>query len=303
MNMILLWTVVCAMCVGHASAGTESIKNSVLTLGVDTSHGGAISYLVDNNDPTINLINCHDQGREVQQSYYAGPDPYRGAQWSGGPWPWNPISSGDAFGHSSTVLSLNNTGTSLYLKARPLQWALNNVPCNCTFETYITLDANGAFVRNRLINFREDETDYGARDQELPAVYTIGQLSELWTYAGDAPWTGDSLTQVSYPVPGPPWQGFTAAENWAAFTDGIPQHYGVGVYHDNISSFLGGFHGTQGKGGSTDDNTGYIAPVGVRDITHNDEFVWCYHLAIGYLATIRGYFSSRRGMPCTFPVV
>jgi hypothetical protein len=301
--MKIILTVFCIVCATCAHADTVSIRNNILTLGVDTDHGGAISYLVDNNDPTLNLINCHDQGREVQQSYYAGPDPYKGAQWSGGPWPWNPISSGDAFGHSSSIISLNNTASSIYVKARPLQWALDNVPCNCTFETYITLDADGAFVRNRLINFREDETDYGGRDQELPAVYTIGQLSELWTYTGDAPWTGGALTQVSYPVPGPPWQGFTASEHWAAFTDGIPQHYGVGVYHHNISTFLGGFHGTQGQGGSTDDDTGYIAPVGVRDIVHDDEFVWCYHLAIGYLDTIRGYFSARRSTACSFPEV
>jgi hypothetical protein len=199
------------------------------------------------------------------------------------------------------VLALNHTATSLYLKARPLQWALDNVACNCTFETYITLDANGAYVRNRLINFRADRTDYGPHDQELPAVYTIGQLYQLWSYTGDAPWSSGPLTQVSYPVPGPPWQPFQASEHWAAFTDGISEHYGVGLHHHNVSQFLGGFHGEQGEGGASDDSTGYIAPVGVRDITFNDEFVWCFHLAIGYLDTIRGYFGERRATPCEFP--
>ena len=298
-----MWRLAAAVIVATAisvNAKTVTISNAAITLGVNTQHGGAISTLIDRNVPSLNLINNHDQGREVQQSYYAGPDPYRGAHWSGNPWPWNPISSGDVFGHSSEILNITSTATSIYVKARPLQWALDNVPCNCTFETKISLDANGAYVRNRLVNFRFDKTDYGAHDQELPAVYTIGELYQLWTYSGASPWSGGELSQVSYPVPGPPWQGFTASENWAAFTDSQSFHYGVGVFHRNVSSFLGGFHGTQGQGGPSDDNTGYIAPVGTRDIVWNDDFVWCYHLAIGYIDDIRQYFSERRTIPCTF---
>jgi hypothetical protein len=163
-----------------ASVSSVQISNGILTIGIDTTHGGAISTLIDNNVPNDNLINCHDQGREVQQSYYAGPDPYLGARWSGNPWPWNPISSGDAFGHPSKVLDINSTATSIYVKAQPLQWALENTPCECTFETKIMLEGNGAFVRNRLVNFRGDHSNYGAYNQELPALYTIGQFDQLW---------------------------------------------------------------------------------------------------------------------------
>jgi hypothetical protein len=282
-----------------AACRIVSIRNRFMSIGVDTMHGGAISSLIDNHVGE-NLINCYDQGREVQQSYYAGPDPYRGAHWGDNPWPWNPISSGDAFGHHSTILDMNSSDAEIYVKSRPLQWALNDVACNCSFETKITLDANGAFVRNRLVNFRSDRTDYGARQQELPAVYTIGTMYKLWTYDGSAPWSGGPLSQVSYPVPGPPWASFTAAENWAAFTVGSAPYYGVGVFHSNVSFFLGGFSGTQGQGGSQDPSTGYIAPRGTRDIVWNDEFVWCYHLAIGYVADIRAYFAARRGIRCSF---
>ena len=282
------------------NADVITIRNSVLTVGIDTSRGGAISFLVDNNVPSLNLINCHDQGREVQQSYYAGPDPYDGAHWNGQPWPWNPISSGDVMGHSSAIIQLQHTASYIYVKARPLQWALNNVSCECTFETNITLDANGVYVRNRLLNARSDKSDYGTYDQELPAVYTIGQLSQLWSYEGGTPWSGGAVSQVSYPQPGPPWKSFTATENWAAFTNSAASHYGVGVHHAGVSSFLGGFHGTPGQGGSTDDNTGYIAPKGSRDIVWNDEYVWCFRLAIGYLNDIRSYFGQYRNDACTF---
>ena len=275
-----------------------TITNGIITVGVSTDHGGAITTLLDNNVPSVNLINCHDQGREIQQSYYAGPDPYRGAQWSGHPWPWNPISAGDFVGHHGTVLNLTVTATSIYVKSQPLQWALDNVPCNCTFESWITLDENGFLVRHRLVTFREDKTKYGRTGQELPAVYVIGQLYNLWTYTGSQPFAGEPLTQVAYPVPGPPWQSFTANENWAAFTDDIPQKYGVGVQNLGTTQFLGGFHGPQGQGGSTDDSTGYIAPLGDWAIRADDERIWCFRIAIGYLVDIRSYFNQRRGPDC-----
>ena len=280
-----------------------SISNGVLRIGIAPAHGGAIGELVDLNVPGVNLINCHDEGRYVQQSYYAGPDPYRGGTFMGHGWPWNPISAGDRYGHKSQTLAMNSSDSHIYVKTRPLQWALDDVFCNCSFETHITLDANGAYVRNRLRNHRWDTTDYGSRSQETPALYTIGSLYELWSYTGSSPWTGGNLTKVTYPIPGPPWKAFSATENWAAFTDSLNQHYGVGVHHDQRTSFLGGFAGTQGQGGSHSPNTGYIAPLSQKDIKHDDEWVWCYHLAIGYLDTIRGYFQGKKGMPCRFPDV
>ena len=67
----------------------EYIENDNIRLGIDKSRGGAIGYLsaASNN---INVINIHDMGREVQLSFYAGPDPFC-ADWNGSPWPWNPI--------------------------------------------------------------------------------------------------------------------------------------------------------------------------------------------------------------------
>uniref|UniRef100_A0A7S1Q3V9 Phospholipase B-like n=1 Tax=Neobodo designis TaxID=312471 RepID=A0A7S1Q3V9_NEODS len=285
---------------GLGGDGIVAIRNGALTVGIDTAYGGAIALLVDNNNPLSNLINTHDMGRLVQQSYYSGPDPYRGGTFNNDPWPWNPISAGDRFGHRSTVLDIRNTSDWLYVKARPLQWALDNVACNCTFETNLTVDANGVFVRNRLRNHRYDKTVYPARDQELPAVYTVGTLPHLWTYSGDAPWTGGAVTEVSYPVPGPPWQRFHASEGWSAFTDAHPQKYGVGVLHAGVDTFLGGFAGQRGEGGPLSPNTGYQAPVAKAVLGPDAEYVFCFHLAIGYLDTIRGYFAERRTVPCRF---
>jgi hypothetical protein len=280
--------------------GIVAIRNAAITVGIDTAYGGAIALLVDNNAPFTNLINTHDMGRLVQQSYYSGPDPYMGGTFNGHPWPWNPISAGDRYGHRSTVLDIQNTSDWLYVKARPLQWALDNVPCNCTFETNLTVDANGVFVRNRLRNHRADKTRYPGRSQELPAVYTVGTLSHLWTYTGDEPWTGAAVSEVDYPVPGPPWKEFRASESWSAFTDSHPQKYGVGVLHSGVDAFLGGFAGRQGEGGPLSPNTGYQAPIAKEVLAADADFTFCFHLALGYLDTIRGYFGERRRVPCEF---
>lgn len=277
-----------------------TISNKAVTVGISTEHGGAISTFIDNNVPDVNLINEHDQGREVQQSYYAGPDPYRNAHWGGHPWAWNPISSGDAFGHSGDVLRTVANESSIYLKSQPLQWALDKCFCNCTFETYLTVDDNGVYVRNRLVTFRADKKDYGERDQELPAVYTIGRMSHLW--AGN----DKGYEKVSYPVPGPPWERFSANASWAAFTDGQPQKYGVGVAHYGRTTFLGGFAGTPSPSAKSSDNpTGYIAPIDRWNIAADGTYTYCFRLALGYLDTIRDYFlePSRQLEECVFPDV
>jgi len=79
---------------------------------------------------------------------------------------------GDAYGNRSTLVSASNSGTQLYVKSRPKQWALQNVDAECTMEQWITLSGSVATVRNRLTNARADTTQHAARTQELPAVYT-----------------------------------------------------------------------------------------------------------------------------------
>src|SRR6516164_5519165 len=49
-----------------------TLDNGTIKVGVDTSFGGAITYLSQSGS-TNNLINDYDHGRQVQQSYYSGP--------------------------------------------------------------------------------------------------------------------------------------------------------------------------------------------------------------------------------------
>ena len=135
---------------------TSSLDNGVIKVGIDaTNMGGAITYLSEATSPT-DLINIYDRGRAVQQSYYAGPAVDRRAEGkfypNYSPWPWN-RSPGDVYGNRGTVIDLQNTSTSMYVKTRPLLWDMPLEQCECVFETY---DARGQ-ERSRAQQVDHDE--------------------------------------------------------------------------------------------------------------------------------------------------
>ncbi len=265
------------------------LDNGVIRLGVDLEQGGTITWLSASGSDK-NVINAHDRGRQIQLSFYSGPQPFGKAHPGWENWPWNPIGTGDAYGHASQVLTHTNDGKTLYTKSIPLQWALDNVPGECTFETWITLSGKTAHVRSRLVNNRPDKTQYGAYGQELPAVYTIGKLYRLVTYDGDKPFTNGPVRQLENS--GPPWTSWKATEHWAALLD--DDNHGLGIVHPNLFSFIGGFHGPPNTGGPTDDSTGYIAPVRQEILDHNIVYEYDYTLILGSMEEIRATATALR---------
>jgi hypothetical protein len=258
------------------------LDNGSIRIGVDLDIGGTITFLA-RSEGGENLINSHDLGRQIQQSYYSGPSPFGKPHPGWKNWSWNPIGSGDVYGHAARVLEHKNDGTTLYVKTIPMQWALNNVPGDCTFETWITLAGQEARVRNQLVNHRSDHTQYPAHDQELPAVYTIGKLHRLFSYTGNRPFENQPMTQLRNS--GPPWSYWKATENWAALVN--DQGWGLGVIHPGTYSFVGGFHGKPNTGGPKDDPTGYIAPIRKEILDHNIIYEYQYQLVLGSLDEIR----------------
>src|SRR5207302_82654 len=141
-----------AALVGAPQAAADSMSyldDGAIRVGVDLNKGGTITYLARAADG-VNVVNSHDLGREVQQSYYSGPDNFGNPAppWTG--FPWNPIGAGDTYGNPAPVLDHSNDGKTLYTKTAPLQWALNHVACECVIEQWITLEGNAVHVRNRL---------------------------------------------------------------------------------------------------------------------------------------------------------
>jgi hypothetical protein len=264
------------------------LDNGTIRVGVDLDLGGVITFLA--TPKRENVINSHDYGRQVQQSYYAGPQPFGDPHPAWKNWPWNPIGTGDVYGNPSKVLEHTNDGKTLHVKSIPMQWALKNVPGDCTFETWISLYRNTARVRCRLNNARADKRPYPARDQELPAVYTVGKLYRLFTYDGTTPFTGAPLKEIKNA--GPPWTSWKATEHWAALVN--DEDWGLGVFHPGVVSFIGGFHDKPNTGGPKDNPTGYIAPIRKEILDYNIAYEYEFTLILGTLKEIRAYAVARR---------
>jgi hypothetical protein len=293
-----------AGCVSGAAPGDPelTLDNGVVKVGVSRAYGGAITWLSRSGEDR-NLVNNHDQGRQIQQSYYAGAPLDRTAEgqhtgWT--PWPWNPVQAGDAYHNPSEILAAESDGTRIYTKVRPLLWDMKNEPAEAHFETWITLEDNRVRVRGKLTCFRTDDRwPVAPRDQELPALYTIGALHTLKTYDGDAPFTRAPLRTVpsvwaEHVASGAfPWTRWGAGEKWAALVD--DSGWGVGVYNAHAEAFLGGFAGTRPRGETADFETGYLSPLRTLAFDKDTVFDYEYELILGTVEEIRAHAYAREG--------
>lgn len=112
------------------------LDNGKLTLKLDLTRGGAICWLSKSGSGR-NMVNIADEGRYIQQSYYAGKTLDRKADgqapnWS--PWCWNPIQVGDAFRNRAKILDFRKNGNTLYVKCIPMLWDMNNRPAEGEME-------------------------------------------------------------------------------------------------------------------------------------------------------------------------
>ena len=264
--------------------------NGTLKVELDLTRGGAISYISESGSER-NLVNIHDEGRYIQQSYYAGQrldrtNEGQAPRWS--PWSWNPIQVGDDYRNRAKILDYKQAGDTLYVKCIPLQWDMNNVPAEAEMEQWDILIGNVLKVHCKLTCHRTDDI-YGENienDQELPAVYPISALDKLYTYLGDQPFTNDTLSTPEvinlssgfwgiYPMVPEHWMAFTNAENW-----------GMGVYNQQCTYFYAGMSGEPG-GEAYDNSTSYIAPSTKAILNKNCVFEYDYYIIIGTIDEIR----------------
>ncbi|MBQ7830147.1 MAG: hypothetical protein IJ345_07735 [Clostridia bacterium] len=268
------------------------IENEYIKLGANVALGGAITYLAEHGHK--NIINSWDWGRQVQLSFYSGPAPFHpegtemGEHWTHTP--WNPIQTGDCFFNRSKVLEYKIEGNTMYVKCIPMQWALNNVPGECTFELWYTLDHKTVNVTARLNNNRSDETQYPARGQELPAVYTNGEFYKIVSYIGDRPGTDGELTEIVGRTTERRWPSefVLYPESWVALVD--DNNYGLGVYNPHTCGAITGFAGNvsdMGWGGAKDGQTSVISMTTKVILDHNIVYTFNYSLIVGEVDEIR----------------
>ena len=268
------------------------LDNGVLNVKCDLTRGGAIFY-ISKSGATRNIVNVHDEGRYIQQSFYAGKSLNRVAEgqspsWS--PWRWNPIQVGDVYKNRAKILEQSSDGKTLYVKCIPMLWDMNNKPAEATMEQWTTLSGNVIKVKNKFSCHRTDNI-YGENipsDQELPAVYPISALNNLYSYFGKAPFTGAAMDN---PIVKHLEDGFwgryndnKVSEHWMAFVD--DNHWGMGVYTPIATNFLAGMAGSPGYE-SADNPTSYIAPVKKESFSKNQVFEYDYYIVVGNLNEIR----------------
>ena len=271
------------------------IRNGTLRLVQDTARGGAISY-ISLAGSSRNLVNIADEGRYIQQSYYAGISVNRqeeGQSPSWSPWSWNPIQCGDYARNRAQILETRQAPDSTYVKCIPMQWDMDNRPAEAIMEQWTSLSGNVVSVRCRLTCHRTDSI-YGEglpNDQEIPAVYPISALHNLYAYFGAAPFTGAAVatTEVVQLESGfwgvyTPDNGRFPTEKWMAFVDN--SGWGIGVYSPQATKFLAGRAGWPGEE-SASPSTGYIAPVRVEALMKNSVSEYSYYIVVGTLDEIR----------------
>lgn len=267
-----------------------SVDNGIIKVKLDLTRGGAINYLSLSGD-SRNLVNIHDEGRYIQQSYYAGNTLDRttdgqAPNWS--PWPWNPIQVGDAFGNRAQILDSWGNEDTLYIKCTPMLWDMNNERAEAEIEQWTILKNNVLEAHNKLTCFRTDST-YGEnilRDQELPAVYPVSALGNLFYYSGETPFINDTLSNPKVINLSSGFWGryFGVSEHWMAFVDN--NMHGIGVYNSHCTYFLAGMAGEPGYE-ALDGSTSYIAPIKKEILNKNSIYDYTYYIIVGTVEEIR----------------
>lgn len=279
----------------RADDAMSYLDNGKIRVGVNLDLGGAITY-VSKSGSDENLVNNWDWGRQIQMSFYSGPIPYTpGGKQPAEVWKhigWNPIQAGDHYRNRSKVIEHHNDGKRIELKCIPMHWPLDNVPGECVFDSEIELRDQAVLVSCGMVNHRPETTQYSARTQELPAIYTNGPWWRLMTYTGDKPFSDEALTQVPAKMP---WSSFHPTENWAALVN--DQDWGLGVYERGVYLFSGGFAGKEHSGGTKDSPTGYLTPLQLDIIDSDITYRYSYTLILGSLKEIRRYVYSHADRP------
>ena len=191
--------------------------NYVVKIRGSDKHSGDVNNVIRNNP---NLINVHDVGREVQQSWYLNIGPNQGytrGTYMGNEISYNPVQAGDQHNNESQIIDYkitydeNNSAKikSIWVKTKALDWSKDNVLTTSYMENTYSINNGLIKVVNRFIDFggwtnyennagfpqgnnnTNGHTFLSTTDanlfagQELPAFYSSHALDYFGTYFTD----------------------------------------------------------------------------------------------------------------------
>lgn len=303
------------------------LKNEYYKIGIRAQWGGGMSYLEylkekvcmvsENGDYLIgvdydqrqgasvmsrklNLLNCADQGRLVQQSYYGTSEPpYICGEYMGSRWAYNPVQGGDKLGANSRLIDCVISENSIYVKCRPLDWAKGHTQTPSYMETVYTLDGPAIWVDNRFVDF--SGYTHSVRSQELPAFYVVEPLNSFRyaTLSGAEKWS-DQVTinrkddLIFWPDAGYPT--VQTEEYWSAWTNAEEDGFGVGLFVPSVSTVLSGVSGRGAALSGTpcmNASTCYSAPLLSLTMKSFVPMEYSYIIAVGRVSEMREIFAAQ----------
>ena len=279
------------------------LENSHYKVGINLKWGGGISYIKDKEntqDGLDNLINSHDTGRLIQQSYYGtrGNDFYQPGISFYQSWFYNPVQGGDQYGHPSRLIDYRIDENNIYIKSQPQDWSKDNCLTPSYMENTYILSSDDLRVDNSFIDYSGyDHPRYG---QELPAFYTVSYLDTFVFYNGKNGWQDDTLTfESDLPFWGPYKEECTFTfddtntERWCAWVSS-ETNYGIGLYTPNVTSVCAGRFEYNGSKDPNDNSTNYVSPGSEFKIISYQKVSYSYMITCGSVAGIRSTFKANK---------
>lgn len=273
------------------------IENATMKIGIDRSMGASITWLSWKAQPG-NIINIHDPGRLLQQSYYAGKSLDRKADgqhkaWS--PWTWNPIQGGGVMSWARVTRFEKIQNNKLIAETVPKLWDMPDEEAEAVMfqSTEFEPDMpNVVCVRNRLVCTRKDDDRWGEavpRHQELPACYFTSAFRHFDSYLGDGKWRRESQP------PGPPWGTATPPLNvMACFND---KDQGVAIFSPVANQHWNfGPHRPHTPSAKPEDGPCvHLAPIATVPLGPKSTLEYRYWMVVGTKAEITKQIDSLRG--------
>ncbi len=319
-----LWNIEAVPCIKQeASFVIEDIKTEVIPLyvdissdsqyyiedqkyriGVDLNWGGALTYVSDKEsrvDGVENLINRHDTGRLVQQSYYGTaevPGVYVSGVYGGVKCAYNPVQGGDMYNNGSRLIDIKVTDDSIYVKSQPKDWAHEESITPSYMENLYSFENGCIRVDNRFVDFFGVEHRYSG--QEMPAFYTISYLDSFVLYNGSKPWTDGELSVYrgidavtgtnaghSYAVKR------SNTETWAAWVN-EEDDLGIGLFVPNVDRRSAGRFSYDGSKRDDANSCNYMASGRNIKLVSFLPLEYSYLIATGSTEEIREAFKQNK---------
>jgi hypothetical protein len=261
------------------------LDNGVIRIGVDKSRGAAIGYFALSKEGR-NLLNHHDEGRFIQQSYYGDRDE---SMWGKKPWSYNPVQGGSYKGEDAKTLEFKITDKSIVAKVEPLHWA-NAKPCpEAIMREYITLDGPVAKIRMRM-----DYTGPSQKSkahQEMPAMFVDYALPHL-IFERDGKLVRHAPVDLAKKG-GPEKISYTGG--WLAYVD--DKDFGIGILTPGTNTAVTYRHRGNGSTGPDGSACSYVAPVRTIQLANGTVVDYGFYLTIGSLDEIKTRFEKLSKKP------